>query len=429
MFDISICIPTYNRASRLKLCLQHLARYADTSFELIVGDNASQDETPAVMADMAGAFPHCVYVRRSQNVGFARNMDALLRRATRKYVYILNDDDIVFEAALKLAVSVMDGSPGVVAVVGQYLSLQTVQPDLTMRYDDAIATLVPRGAQAALIERLNLCDGHPILRRETFERHGAYLDRTGTLIPLYFTLLAHGDVVVVDQPFFQHLTNSDSLTSRMAEAWFIDMANADIELAVSSCAALLPPGTMGKTREKLLQLMYFQATRMAISQGQPYLVWLFLRRLMGVGDVSPELMVQCEARFAHDFVLERVARILRDGEESVVDVVASPTVDALVAALRGVLPQVRFDPAAGPSSSFVLCERRDDATALGAGAGARVLALDDLFGQLRLTGFTAALAADDGRLVVRYADAAVEQAAAEPSTGLAMLCTPYTEAP
>ncbi|WP_431858446.1 glycosyltransferase family 2 protein [Azospirillum sp.] len=423
MFDISICIPTYNRASRLRQCLEHLATFADTSFELIVGDNASEDDTADVMADMAGAFPHCIYVRRSQNVGFARNMDSLLRRATRKYIYILNDDDLVFEGALKVAVSVMDGSPTVVAVVGQYLSLRAVQPELTMHYDDAVATVVPRGAQAVLVENLSLCDGHPILRRETFERHGAYLDRTGMLIPLYFTLLAHGDVVVVNKPFFQHLTSNDSLTSRMAEAWFIDMANADIELAISGCAALRSPDITARTREKLLQMIYFQGTRMAFNSGHPYLMWLSLRRFMAVGDVSQELLVHSEARFTHDFIIDRVVRILHDGEEEVVATLACPAVDAVVAAVRNTLPKVRFEPAAAPSSAPVLCKRREDAASLG--PNARVLALDDLFAQIRLTGAAAVLAADEGRLGVRYADPVAEELLAQPSPSFDMLCAPY----
>jgi glycosyltransferase involved in cell wall biosynthesis len=108
MFDISICITTYNRSSLLRQCLESLANFEDTSFELIIGDNASEDETQVIIAELKNKFPYFINVQHKTNIGFARNMDSILRHASRKYVYILNDDDIVFENALKLSETLMN---------------------------------------------------------------------------------------------------------------------------------------------------------------------------------------------------------------------------------------------------------------------------------------------------------------------------------
>jgi len=429
MIEFSICIPSFNRASLLRRCLTHLAAFEDTRFEVLVGDNASTDDTAQVIAEMRPMFAHFVHLRHAENIGFARNMDALLRRATRKFIYILNDDDMVFEQALALSASIMNGTPSVVAVIGQYLSLRQLNAALRIDYSGAVATLVPRGAQATLLQNLSICDGHPILRRDVFERHCAYLDRTGTLIPLYFTLLAHGDLCVVDKPFFQHLTNSNSLTSRMAEAWFLDMANADLELAVSSCLDLLPPEALPEARQKLLHTLYFQAARMSVGQKSPYLLWMFLRRLTALKQPDDTLLLKCEHHFMHDFLVQRMAAILGDTQATVVHVVGSPVLDAVLAEVRQSLPSLRcvaYVPDSTPAEGDYLLSAERAATDAAPGF-ARRLVLDELFQQLRLARHPAQLVLNGTRAVVQYTAAEGQAALAAPSHGFTVIRAPYSE--
>lgn len=429
MIDFSICIPSFNRAPLLRRCLAHLAAFEDTRFEVLVGDNASTDGTALVVEEFSPRFTHLVYLRHAENIGFARNMDALLRRATRPFIYILNDDDMVFEQALALAASVMHGTPSVVAVIGQYLSLRQLDDTLRIDYSGAVATLVPKGAQAALLQNLSICDGHPILRREVFERHCAYLDRTGTLIPLYFTLLAHGDLCVIDKPFFQHLTNGNSLTSRMAEAWFLDMANADIELAVASCLERLPPEALAQARQKLLHTLYFQAARMSVGQKSPYLLWMFLRRLTALGQPDDALLLKCEHHFMHDLLVQRITTILRDTQVATVHVVGSPTLDAVLGEVRQNLPLLHCVPfnaaAAHGAGDCVL--GADRLPQQDADVDARQLVLGELFDQLRLTQQPARLAVNGARVVVHYATAEGQAGLVAPSHAFTVICAPYSE--
>ena len=434
MFDISICLPTYNRAKLLQQCLDHLANFTDTSFELIVGDNASDDDTQAVLASMSGRFPHFVSLPRKTNVGFARNMDSLLRRATRKYVYILSDDDIVFEEALQLCASVMDANADVVAIVGQYIGVRELDSAMRIDYSDAVATTVPQGAHALLFgltfNEPHICDGNPIMRRETFERHCAYLDRTGTLIPLYFTLLQYGNVIKINKPFIQHHTTPVSLTSRMADAWFLDMANADIELAISGYIASLPLGSLQTARSQLLQLLYLQAARMSLHRRENYLVWLFLRRLMAVEGAPAEMLIKCEYHFSHDFLVERMTTILKDSGLDSLHYVDTDITRTLVNALVTELPDMRFTVLdADPSNEeicLLICENRPDAhDALSA---VSLLAVNDLFGQIRMTEYQGWLASVEQRIFVQYADPDALQVLLTPSNAFQILCSPYSEA-
>ena len=430
MFDISICIPTYNRSRLLQECLEHLANFTDTNFELIIGDNASEDATQAVMAAMGVRFPYFVNLLHKCNIGFACNMDSVLRRASRKYVYILSDDDIVYEEALRLSMSVMDANERIVAIVGQYLSFQSLDSTVQVDYSDAVASTVPQGEFGSLLNHLLICDGHPIMRRDVFERHCAYLDRTGALIPLYFRLLQYGDVIAINKPFFQHRTTTESLTSRMAEAWFLDLANADIELIISQYAASLPAGSMNNTRQQLLQLLYLQAARMSIVSKTPYLLWLFLRRLMAVEGATEELLLKCEYHFSHDFLVDRIVTILKDSELGTVCYVDTDIARMVVSLLEPLLPNTSFVTyntyLPNEQRRLLICECRSDMP--DTASVFSLIAINDIFEQVRLTQRRGRLVNNNQRLFVEYEDSDVLQILIASSHAFQIICSPYSEA-
>lgn len=427
MKPISICIPTYNRAEKLAQCLEHLCSFSDPDFEVVIGNNCSSDDTDAVVDAYSTRLHHLVYLRHATNLGFARNMDAVLRRATRDFLYILNDDDIVFENALDLAVGLMKDSQ-VVGVVGSYYSLRQLNPELTVSFDDAVVTTVGHKAYAALLENLSLCDGNPILRRTVYQRHCAYLDRTGTLIPLYFKLISLGKVLAVDKPFFQHRTTEESLTARMAESWFLDMANADLELAVQQALALLPEGSLVKARQRLLHTLYFQAARMSIARNQPYLLWFFLRRLAGIGALGEDVAVLCEHHFTHDMLMERIRRQVQDAQHQRGFVVQG-TVSSALAQQLGIevcvveRPQDAVEGCA--SADFVWLDDWPSGWADAAPPG--VITLLDVLLQTRLTQFPCSVAMAGNRLQLNFIQPEVRNVLSQPNRSFQILCAPYSE--
>lgn len=205
MNDISICIPTYNRAGFLVQCLTHLSGFSDQRFEIVIGNNASTDETDEMVQPFLSTFRHIVYLRHDENIGFARNMDSILRRASRNYIYILNDDDFVFEQALMLAASLLRSNHAMVAVVGRYLSLRTLDPLLKMNYADAIASTIKKEAFPALLDNLSLCDGHPIIRRDTFQKNVLIWIE---LAPLFLSILICCSMVIL-LPSINHFFNTE----------------------------------------------------------------------------------------------------------------------------------------------------------------------------------------------------------------------------
>jgi glycosyltransferase involved in cell wall biosynthesis len=401
----SICIPTFNRVDLLGLCLEHLLTFRGTNFELIIGDNASTDGTHALVDGFASRFEFLTYLRHKENIGFARNMDSLLRRATRPYVYILSDDDFVYEDALVTVHRIFGARADIVAVIGKYSSHTTLDSSLRVDHSDAVGTIFKKGNHQALLDNFVICDGHPFIRREVFQRHCAYWDRSIGLVPLYFRLLSIGSLMVVDKPFFQHLTNGDSLSGSMSEGWFLDMSNADFELALSGGIDASLRSRLGVTRDALQRLVYFQAARVSYNKKAHLTQWLFLRRLDALGGAPLDLLVKAEVEFMHDFLIARLAQIIDDGCFGAVRFIPSDLADVLVPCLRKRLPELVFlalyDELPMDESTIVLV---DSLSAELTTPAAFLLSLHDLFMQMRLSAFEAVLVAREGRLSVRYAD-------------------------
>lgn len=101
---VSICIPTYNRASYLELCLRQFCKQLDVyqnRIEIIVGDNASTDDTGSVVNKfIQSGFP-VQYYRHFVNMGADANVLFCINRAKGNYVWIMGDDDLLLNNCFK----------------------------------------------------------------------------------------------------------------------------------------------------------------------------------------------------------------------------------------------------------------------------------------------------------------------------------------
>lgn len=100
---LSICIPTYNRANRLRLSLQAILPQVARSgglAEVWVSDNGSPDETRTVVEEARGLGP-LNYSRNQSNLGVIRNVLRVTRELPRgEFVWLLGDDDVLRPGAL-----------------------------------------------------------------------------------------------------------------------------------------------------------------------------------------------------------------------------------------------------------------------------------------------------------------------------------------
>lgn len=104
---LTIAIPTYNRAPRLRECLRVLQdRFSELGelqrleIEILVVDNASTDGTESVFKDFYASFPCIRYVCNPQNLGIDGNIHQCSQLALGEWVELLSDDDILLPNAL-----------------------------------------------------------------------------------------------------------------------------------------------------------------------------------------------------------------------------------------------------------------------------------------------------------------------------------------
>ncbi|GAB4060206.1 glycosyltransferase family 2 protein [Uliginosibacterium sediminicola] len=99
---LSITIPSWNRARFLQRTLQQLcAELRDRDdVEVLVSDNCSPDDTPAVVAAAQADGLPVRYVRNASNIGSDANIAQCFNMARGDYVLLLGDDDLPVDGAL-----------------------------------------------------------------------------------------------------------------------------------------------------------------------------------------------------------------------------------------------------------------------------------------------------------------------------------------
>ena len=92
---LSICIPTYNRASLLYHNLEVLSQCDTNYFKLIICDNGSTDSTPQVIEKWKEYFPFFQVIRHEKNIFYDRNVASGLRVFDTEYCMMLGDGYLI----------------------------------------------------------------------------------------------------------------------------------------------------------------------------------------------------------------------------------------------------------------------------------------------------------------------------------------------
>jgi glycosyltransferase involved in cell wall biosynthesis len=125
----SVVIPTYNRADLIVRAVDSVQRQLLDDWELLVVDDASNDNTKAVVEELRD--PRIKYVRRNVNGGVAAAQNTGLEHARGRYVLFLHSDDELMPECLSRLSDVLDrASP---AIGGVEAGLEVVESHGTYR--------------------------------------------------------------------------------------------------------------------------------------------------------------------------------------------------------------------------------------------------------------------------------------------------------
>jgi len=126
-FACSIIVPVHNHVELTRQCLEALAASTQgLEYEVIIVDNGSTDETPALLASLGG---HVQVIRNDQHLGFAKACNQGARTARGRYLVFLNTNTIPQPGWLEALVREVEEHAGVAVVGGKLLC-----PDGTVQH-------------------------------------------------------------------------------------------------------------------------------------------------------------------------------------------------------------------------------------------------------------------------------------------------------
>jgi len=117
---LSIVIPAFNEAAAIADTVADAFRVGDavtTALEVIVCDDASTDDTGAILADLAAAEPRLRVLRRATNAGIEASIRALYAAARSPWVFLNSADrQWPMESLAPMAAAVAAGADLVIGV-------------------------------------------------------------------------------------------------------------------------------------------------------------------------------------------------------------------------------------------------------------------------------------------------------------------------
>jgi glycosyltransferase involved in cell wall biosynthesis len=208
---VSIIIPTYNCGRYLRESLESVLAQTDRDFDVVVVDDGSTDDTPAVLAEYAGR----VAVVQGAHGGLSAARNLGLARATGDWVAFHDADDVAVPDRLEWSRAFLRDHPAFDAVFCNGRRMQAEDP--------AIAGVVParwfaRTAGRALTV-VDLFEEYPVyfqgalVPRRAFEAAGPFdaAYRVQPDLEYGYRLFPRVRAACVDRPMFHyrwHTTNN-----------------------------------------------------------------------------------------------------------------------------------------------------------------------------------------------------------------------------
>jgi glycosyltransferase involved in cell wall biosynthesis len=210
---VSFCVPTYNRGryldSLLGMLAQQLANFP-YSYEVFVSDNASNDDTPEVIARHQAALP-LRSVRQASNRGGSGNWQFVMAHAQGRYLVYVADDDAILGDQVAATVAKMEADPriGIAYAPWMFFDLVRDKPNGQFYQQDR-DLLVDQCDHAALLDcllRFNVFPEIYVCRSATLKKVMPRINEQAFYAFVHAAEFAqHGAVLLQKDPFYVSIT-------------------------------------------------------------------------------------------------------------------------------------------------------------------------------------------------------------------------------
>jgi glycosyltransferase involved in cell wall biosynthesis len=202
---VSIVMPTFGRAHLVSESIRCVLDQTFRDFELLIRDDASPDETQAVVAHFTD--PRIRYHRNSSRLGMPRNLNEGIHYSQGDYILVCHDHDLYEPTMIEKMVEFLDGHPSALFVHAGVTFIDQKGLPTGRRYVMGYAPLT-RGSRwlELMLSRFDcpVC-ANSMVRRVAYEQHGLYDTDFGFIadVEMWMRLSLHGDVGYIAEPLIQ----------------------------------------------------------------------------------------------------------------------------------------------------------------------------------------------------------------------------------
>ncbi len=235
MSAIDVVIPCYRYGHYLRECVNSVLTQGIADLRILILDDESPDDTPAIATAIAREHPCVTYWRHASNRGHIATFNEGIEWCTADYMLLLSADDYLLPGALKRAIDLMDQHPEVGLCFGESLESHPDGSQRLIRIDTAPSdadSMVVSGPQFIdMVVRAGSTNIVPtptaIVKTRLLKLLGGYrpaLTHSGDL-EMWLRLAAHASVGIVHQEqavYRRHASN-------MSHAYYADYDLKDLQ--------------------------------------------------------------------------------------------------------------------------------------------------------------------------------------------------------
>lgn len=132
---ITTIIPTYRRPKLLEQSIRSVLNQTYPHFQVCVYDNASGDETAAVVGEMAKEDPRVKYHGHDQNIGAIANFNYGMQQVNTPFFSLLADDNTLLPHFFEEALAALNRFPEAILFAGQTILVNEKAQPLRGAFD------------------------------------------------------------------------------------------------------------------------------------------------------------------------------------------------------------------------------------------------------------------------------------------------------
>lgn len=229
--ELSICIPTLNRAPFIGATLDSIVSQLVDGVEVVIVDGGSRDGTEEIVAQYAARFPSIRYFNRggsaiASNAGFDRDCDFAVDVALGTHCWLMTDDDILKANAIALVLEGVRAGHDVVVVSCEVRDLQLKEMIVTCRPGLASDRVFPcrewEGFFLSVAVHLTFL-GALVVRREVWQSRSAedYFGTGFVHVGVLFREPIAGTALVLSEPLVVIRNGNNQWNTRAFDIFMI----------------------------------------------------------------------------------------------------------------------------------------------------------------------------------------------------------------